>query len=34
LLQKDFLARNSKRFGISVIHAEDEIAAIMMAIGA
>jgi 2-oxoglutarate ferredoxin oxidoreductase subunit alpha len=30
----DFLARNSKRLGISVIHAEDEIAAIMMAIGA
>jgi len=33
LLQKDFLARNPKRLGISVIHAEDEIAAIMMAIG-
>jgi 2-oxoglutarate ferredoxin oxidoreductase subunit alpha len=30
----DFLAKNSRRFGISVVHAEDEIAAIMMAIGA
>lgn len=30
----DFLAMNAKRLGISVIHAEDEIAAIMMGIGA
>lgn len=29
----DFLARNSRKLGISVIHAEDEIAAIMVAIG-